>query len=356
MNHIHSILADVARVPANILTDGRSLALAINIASMNRRGGESFYMSAAGGHDVSGEARGGDGKWTSGGKTLSTVHEKLAALLAEHPEHAEHIQKAIAGVQAKAAAPVAKPTPVAKPAVAKAAPASPGRAAEVAKHVGDAYAQLRKFPEFSDGLVDLPSLYDEAKGRHPKLTLAEFHKHLQEQSNARAGELHVLNEVHSAVRPELAIHKNDSLYYYYRHKKTASAQASPVAPAAKPAAPSIASQPLPEFAKQVQAVANEYPHGFYDNKVFISDLYDHFAKEDPSLKLEDFKAKIFASRAHLQLGQANDVEHMHPADVARSQIEPHSGIRFHHVITPPNAKRTNRYTESQIAAAHAAGH
>jgi len=124
----------------------------------------------------------------------------------------------------------------------------------------------------------------------------------------------------------------------------------------KAAEPSITTLPPKEFAAKVQAVADEYPHGFYDNKVFISDLFDHFHKSDPTLTLDAFKGSLRKASiaGDLHLSAANEVQKMHPEDVRRSDVtHPYNANQTiaNFVLTPPNATRTNRYTQAQIDAA-----
>jgi hypothetical protein len=48
----------------------------------------------------------------------------------------------------------------------------------------------------------------------PRLTVERFHQELEALSSERKVELHKLNEVHMAKERELAIEKDDRLYYY----------------------------------------------------------------------------------------------------------------------------------------------
>lgn len=82
----------------------------------------------------------------------------------------------------------------------------------------EAYDHLCKFPDFRDRLVDLPSLYHEAAERFPGLTPEAFHRELWQMRTEWVIELHDLNEVHLAKEPHLAIHRDDSLYYFARWK------------------------------------------------------------------------------------------------------------------------------------------
>lgn len=128
------------------------------------------------------------------------------------------------------------------------------------------------------------------------------------------------------------------------------------APAEKPSRPSLESLPLKEFASTVQAAADEYPHGYGGNKVFIGDLFDHFAKSEPTLTLEKFKAMLRKANmeGELQLSRADEVHAMHPGDVSKSKtslIPGMDGFEAHFVLTPDNPKRTERHTAEEKDAA-----
>lgn len=147
------------------------------------------------------------------------------------------------------------------------------RADHVAEATRDAHQFLRTwFKEYSDGLVNMPHLYNEVKKSVPDLTPEEFHGELWRQSKDRESELHVIND-ERGLDPEIrnkAIHTNDRLYYYMRtndgfkgdsnrHEGRAkSAQApKPAPPAAATPAPKPKPQPAPKAppaaAKPVQA-------------------------------------------------------------------------------------------------------
>jgi hypothetical protein len=68
--------------------------------------------------------------------------------------------------------------------------------------------------EFQDRLVELPRLFDKAREELPGLTTAQFHDELLALEDERAVELHILNEVHAAKRPDLGIRRGNALYYY----------------------------------------------------------------------------------------------------------------------------------------------
>jgi hypothetical protein len=79
-----------------------------------------------------------------------------------------------------------------------------------------AYDHLCEFVEFQHELVPLPRLYRETTKQMPGLTPEVFHGELWQMSEERAIQLHVLNEVREAKDPELAISRNDRLYYFVR--------------------------------------------------------------------------------------------------------------------------------------------
>lgn len=78
----------------------------------------------------------------------------------------------------------------------------------------EAYDHLCLFAEFRDRMVEIPRLYHETVRRLPEITLTRFHRELEALSRERKIELHKLNEVHMAKERELAIERNDRLYYY----------------------------------------------------------------------------------------------------------------------------------------------
>jgi hypothetical protein len=80
--------------------------------------------------------------------------------------------------------------------------------------IRQAYDHLCLFVEFRDKLVEIPRLYHETVQRLPGLAVERFHQELEALSNERKVELHKLNEVHMAKERELAIEKDDRLYYY----------------------------------------------------------------------------------------------------------------------------------------------
>jgi hypothetical protein len=86
------------------------------------------------------------------------------------------------------------------------------------KDVAAAYAHLKRFPEFSDGLVDLPSMYGELRSRRPDLTHDQFHAAMDHLSRERQAQLHALNEVASApdAHKQGCIRRTDTLYHYVK--------------------------------------------------------------------------------------------------------------------------------------------
>jgi hypothetical protein len=96
-----------------------------------------------------------------------------------------------------------------KPTPAQTIPAEPLRSA-----LRQAYDHLCLFVEFRDKLVEIPRLYHETVRRLPGLPVERFHQELEALSNERKVELHKLNEVHMAKERNLAIEKDDRLYYY----------------------------------------------------------------------------------------------------------------------------------------------
>lgn len=82
----------------------------------------------------------------------------------------------------------------------------------------DAYDYLCRFVEFRDKLVELPRLYHETAKRMPGLTPDAFRDELWQMSREHRVELHVLNEVALAKERDLAIYRDDRLYYYARWK------------------------------------------------------------------------------------------------------------------------------------------
>lgn len=100
-----------------------------------------------------------------------------------------------------------------------------------------------------------------------------------------------------------------------------------------------------EFAKKVQATADNHTHGFGDNKVYISDVYDKLKAEDPSLTREGFHKRLVdaARSGGLNLSRADLVQIM-PADKVRdSEVErvPGSSTATSHFILAANKPRAN---------------
>jgi hypothetical protein len=94
------------------------------------------------------------------------------------------------------------------------APAQELTSEQVRTALHQAYDHLCLFVEFRDRLVEIPRLYHEAIKRLPGLSVQRFHRELEALSGERKVELHKLNEVHTAKERNLAIEKDDRLYYY----------------------------------------------------------------------------------------------------------------------------------------------
>jgi hypothetical protein len=77
-----------------------------------------------------------------------------------------------------------------------------------------AYDHLCLFVEFRDKLVEIPRLYHETVRRLPGVSVERFHRELEALRDEWKVELHKLNEVHAAKERELAIERDDRLYYY----------------------------------------------------------------------------------------------------------------------------------------------
>jgi hypothetical protein len=104
----------------------------------------------------------------------------------------------------------------AAPAVPQSAPASPPPvpAATLRDVLRRKYDYLRRLVEFQGRSIDLPRLYEKAREDVPGLTVRQFHDELLKLWDERAVELHILNEVQSAARPDLGIRRGDALYYF----------------------------------------------------------------------------------------------------------------------------------------------
>jgi hypothetical protein len=92
--------------------------------------------------------------------------------------------------------------------------AEPPATEQVRTTLRQAYDELCLYVEFRDKLVEIPRLYHETVRRLPGLSVERFHRELEALSNERKVELHKLNEVHLAKERDLAIEKDDRLYYY----------------------------------------------------------------------------------------------------------------------------------------------
>jgi hypothetical protein len=103
---------------------------------------------------------------------------------------------------------IATPVPVPSPANA------PISSETLRKTLKDVYDYLCRFEEFQSKLVELRRLYHEAKRHLSALTVEQFHEEMEALNREWKVELHILNEVMLAKERELAIWKNDRLYYY----------------------------------------------------------------------------------------------------------------------------------------------
>ena len=107
-----------------------------------------------------------------------------------------------------------RPEPAPPPQAASPSTPAPTGPTDLRASLKAAYDHLCDFVEFRDRLVELPRLYRETAKRVPGLTPEGFKDELWRMSDEREIQLHVLNEVREAQHPELAIHRNDRLYYY----------------------------------------------------------------------------------------------------------------------------------------------
>jgi len=104
--------------------------------------------------------------------------------------------------------------PLVEAALGRLQPSSPKAARSLREVLQASYDELTLFTDFRTGFVPLPRMYQSAKRAMPELTLAKFHHEVESLRDAREIELHVLNEVHRAENPELAIRREGRLYYY----------------------------------------------------------------------------------------------------------------------------------------------
>ncbi len=108
-----------------------------------------------------------------------------------------------------------------------------------------------------------------------------------------------------------------------------------------------------EIAAKVIAAAKDQEYGVYDNKVFISDLYDSLKREYPDLTEQAFKAKLLElnNQGKVNLSRVDMVQYFHPDDVRRSETNYPSGVAtFHTVRLDPKTggvrNRKNRKDET----------
>ncbi|OWK46691.1 hypothetical protein [Fimbriiglobus ruber] len=97
-----------------------------------------------------------------------------------------------------------------------AAPATSHAALRDAIH--EAYDNLCLFEEFRHKMVEIPRLYHETAKHVHGLKVADFHNELEKLNTERKLELHKLSEVHMAKERNLAIERDDRLYYYVMWK------------------------------------------------------------------------------------------------------------------------------------------
>ena len=143
---------------------------------------------------------------------LSNTLPILEKMFARIAQTAQSTATPTAPAQSPASSPV-QATPVKSP-PPTAAGTAPIDSASLRSQIKDSYDELCLYAEFRDRLVEIPRLYRELLRRVPNVSLADFHQAISQMSTERVLELHVLNEVRTAKHPELAITKNDRLYYY----------------------------------------------------------------------------------------------------------------------------------------------
>ncbi len=85
----------------------------------------------------------------------------------------------------------------------------------VAGLLREAYGKLRMMREYSDGIVDIPEIYREARQWNDALTLEEVHEELQRLWQRRELELRIANDPQAVAEPTLGIRdERDRLRYY----------------------------------------------------------------------------------------------------------------------------------------------
>ncbi|OWK34315.1 hypothetical protein [Fimbriiglobus ruber] len=139
--------------------------------------------------------------------------------------------------------------------------------------------------------------------------------------------------------------KAEAAFAAHESEQAKQEEAAPSPESAPTKAGRVAAMPTAEFAAAVNQAAKDFPHGF-GNKVFISDMYDHFHKEDPSLTPEVFKKKLVESIGGrgqgVELSRADLPQLHHPDFVDRSEIR-HGNTHFHLINVP----ETGGYHERQ---------
>jgi hypothetical protein len=128
------------------------------------------------------------------------------------------------------------------------------------------------------------------------------------------------------------------------------------APAPAAAAPTAAGTPGSvsalsdaDFAAKVRAAADAQTHGFGPHKVYIGDVFDALAAEDPALTRAEFDRRLVAAHAAgaLNLSRADLVQHMDPEVVHRSSVRHPSGVGEFHFLDAAPAARLERERPSE---------
>lgn len=96
----------------------------------------------------------------------------------------------------------------------------------------------------------------------------------------------------------------------------------PAKPASTAGKASLKDAPLADFARTVQNLADDHDHGFGDNKVFISHVFEKAKKLDPSLDETTFKTRLRDAHKQklLTVSRADLVAAMDPKHVADSHM------------------------------------
>lgn len=140
--------------------------------------------------------------------SLDSLAESLRSLAAEATSLGEKISRLLPQVEA---AMRSLNGPAAPPVATPAEEISGERLRQVLRGV---YEELCQRVEFRSRFVALPHLYRSAKQTLAGLGVDQYHNELERLRDERQVELHVLNEVHRADDPHLAIERDGRLYYY----------------------------------------------------------------------------------------------------------------------------------------------